>query len=132
MPAPQVKQWESEGRYLKTVLFQHKVFCKEVGDSAAPPDRTLLLLHGYSRLIMRIWGSGINACALRSADTDAPSGGCPWPHVGWIGTRAAPPSFAAERLSPSARERVHRKDNLKLHSEVQTQLRSRSNAQFQS
>jgi len=47
MLAPQVKQWESEGRYLKTVLFQHKVFCKDVGDPAAPPDRTLLLLHGF-------------------------------------------------------------------------------------
>ncbi len=45
--APQLKQWESEGRYLKTVLFQHKVFCKDVGNPAAPPDRTLLLLHGF-------------------------------------------------------------------------------------
>ena len=47
MLAPQLKQWESEGRYLKTVLFQHKVFCKDVGNPAAPPDRTLLLLHGF-------------------------------------------------------------------------------------
>jgi len=47
MLAPQLKQWESEGQYLKTVLFQHKVFCKDVGNPAAPPDRTLLLLHGF-------------------------------------------------------------------------------------
>jgi pimeloyl-ACP methyl ester carboxylesterase len=47
MLAPQMKQWASEGRYLKTVLFQHKVFCKDVGNPAALPDRTLLLLHGY-------------------------------------------------------------------------------------
>ena len=47
MLAPQMKQWESEGRYLKTVLFQHKVFCKDVGNPAASPDRTLLLLHGF-------------------------------------------------------------------------------------
>ena len=46
MLAPQLKQWESEGRYLTTVLFQHKVFCKDCGNPAAPPDRTLLLLHG--------------------------------------------------------------------------------------
>ena len=43
MLAPQLKQWESEGRYLTTVLFQHKVFCKDCGNPAAPPDRTLLL-----------------------------------------------------------------------------------------
>src|SRR5215468_3658893 len=47
MLAPQLKQWESEGRYLPTVLFQHKVFCKDCGNPAAPPDRTLLLLHGF-------------------------------------------------------------------------------------
>ena len=47
MLAPQLKQWESEGRYLKTVLFQHKVFCNDFGNPAAPPDRTLLLLHGF-------------------------------------------------------------------------------------
>ena len=47
MVAPQLKQWESEGRYLTTVLFQHKVFCKDCGNPAAPPDRTLLLLHGF-------------------------------------------------------------------------------------
>ena len=47
MLAPQLKQWEAEGRYLTTVLFQHKVFCKDVGNPAAPPDRTLLLLHGF-------------------------------------------------------------------------------------
>jgi pimeloyl-ACP methyl ester carboxylesterase len=47
MPAPQVKQWESDGRYLKTVLFEHKVFYKDVGNSAASPERTLLLLHGF-------------------------------------------------------------------------------------
>ena len=47
MLAPQLKQWESEGRYLTTVLFQHKVFCKDCGNPAAPPDRTLLLLHGF-------------------------------------------------------------------------------------
>src|SRR5690242_4763365 len=47
MLAPQLKQWESEGRYLKTVLFQHTVFCKDVGDPAARPDRTLILLHGF-------------------------------------------------------------------------------------
>jgi hypothetical protein len=47
MLAPQLKQWESEGRYLKTVLFQHKVFCKDARDPAAPPERTLLLLHGF-------------------------------------------------------------------------------------
>ena len=34
-------------RYLTTVLFQHKVFCKDCGNPAAPPDRTLLLLHGF-------------------------------------------------------------------------------------
>src|SRR5262249_38640297 len=47
MLAPQLKQWESEGRYLTTVLFQHKVFCKDCGNPTAPPDRTLLLLHGF-------------------------------------------------------------------------------------
>jgi pimeloyl-ACP methyl ester carboxylesterase len=47
MLAPQMRQWEADGRYVKTVLFQHKVFCKDVGNPAAPPDRTLLLLHGF-------------------------------------------------------------------------------------
>jgi len=47
MLTPQLKQWEVEGRYLTTVLFQHKVFCKDSGNPAAPPDRTLLLLHGF-------------------------------------------------------------------------------------
>jgi pimeloyl-ACP methyl ester carboxylesterase len=47
MLAPQMKQWESEGRYLTTVLFQHKVFCKDVGSPAAPRERTLLVLHGF-------------------------------------------------------------------------------------
>src|SRR6516162_5179070 len=47
MLAPQLKQSELDGQYLKTVLFQHKVFCKDVGNPAAAPDRTLLLLHGF-------------------------------------------------------------------------------------
>ena len=47
MLGPQLREWESDGRYLKTVLFQHKVFCKDLGNPAAPPCRTLLLLHGF-------------------------------------------------------------------------------------
>ena len=47
MLAPQLRQWESEGRYLQSVLFGHKVFCKEIGNPAAAPEKTLLLLHGF-------------------------------------------------------------------------------------
>ncbi len=47
MLAPQLRQWESEGRYLSSVLFGHRVFCKELGNPAAAPDKTLLLLHGF-------------------------------------------------------------------------------------
>jgi pimeloyl-ACP methyl ester carboxylesterase len=47
MLTPELKQWETEGQYLRTVLFQNKVFCKQVGDPAAAPEKTLLLLHGF-------------------------------------------------------------------------------------
>ncbi len=47
MLSAELKQWESDGRYLPTVLFQHRIFCKQLGDAAATPDNTLLLLHGF-------------------------------------------------------------------------------------
>lgn len=47
MLAPELKQWESEGRYLQTALFGHKIFVKEIGNPAAAPDKTLLLIHGF-------------------------------------------------------------------------------------
>jgi pimeloyl-ACP methyl ester carboxylesterase len=47
MRLPQLARWESEGRYVNSTLFGHKVFCKDVGQPAAAPERTLLLLHGF-------------------------------------------------------------------------------------
>ena len=43
----ELQRWEAEGRYLQSVLFGHRVFCKDLGDPKAGPDRTLLLLHGF-------------------------------------------------------------------------------------
>lgn len=47
MLSPQLQQWESEGQYLQSVLFCHRVFCRSVGNPRAAPDRTLLLVHGF-------------------------------------------------------------------------------------
>lgn len=47
MLAPELKQWEAAGRYVPTDLFQHQIFCREIGNPAAAPDKTLLLLHGF-------------------------------------------------------------------------------------
>ena len=77
MLAPQMKQWESEGRYLKTVLFQHKVFCKDIGNPAASPDRTLLLLHGFPdpRSPSTKWSTGSRKFLIASCCSTSPATG---------------------------------------------------------
>ncbi|RRJ83957.1 alpha/beta fold hydrolase [Aestuariirhabdus litorea] len=45
--SPELQAWADAGRYLYTPIGQHRVFFKQLGDPEAPPDRTLLLLHGF-------------------------------------------------------------------------------------
>ncbi len=40
-------QWESSGEYITYGPFQHKVFVKQIGNTNATVDKTLLLLHGF-------------------------------------------------------------------------------------
>ncbi len=44
---PELAQWAADGEYLRTDLFGHRVFCKQIGDPRAAPEKTLLLLHGF-------------------------------------------------------------------------------------
>lgn len=43
----ELKAWESGGSYVELPPFGHRLFCMDVGDAAASPDDTLLLLHGF-------------------------------------------------------------------------------------
>lgn len=47
MLMPELEQWQSKGQYLRTILFQHQVFCRQLGKPEAAPENTLLLLHGF-------------------------------------------------------------------------------------
>ena len=42
-----LQQWETKGAYIKTGLFGHKVFVKQMGEAKATSEETLLLLHGF-------------------------------------------------------------------------------------
>src|SRR5262249_9427593 len=76
------------------------ICCAARSSTAQPCDRSL---NTFIRLGL---GAVLRASVRRHRRTLR---GCLWPYVGWIGARAAAPSFAAERLSPSARERVPNK-----------------------
>ena len=43
----QIKSWKSSGHYIPYGPFNHQLFVKEIGDSNAVVDRTLLLIHGF-------------------------------------------------------------------------------------
>jgi pimeloyl-ACP methyl ester carboxylesterase len=47
VPDAALQQWDTQGEYVATTRSGHKVFCKQVGDPAAAPENTLLLLHGF-------------------------------------------------------------------------------------
>lgn len=47
MLLPALADWQSKGRYFPSVLAGHQVFYRDLGDPAAAPERTLLLLHGF-------------------------------------------------------------------------------------
>lgn len=47
MPSAELERWESQGAYLTTPRFGHRVFSRQIGDPAAAPHKTLLLLHGF-------------------------------------------------------------------------------------
>lgn len=47
MLQPALQQWEQEGAYYETTLFQHKVFYKQYGNPNAASSKTLLLIHGF-------------------------------------------------------------------------------------
>jgi pimeloyl-ACP methyl ester carboxylesterase len=42
-----LKSWEESGELIKHGSFEHQVFIKDIGDSAANSNETLLLLHGF-------------------------------------------------------------------------------------
>ena len=47
MVSKKLKEWEASGRYIRVKPLQIQVFVKQLGDPTAPPDKTLLLLHGF-------------------------------------------------------------------------------------
>jgi pimeloyl-ACP methyl ester carboxylesterase len=47
MMSPQLTAWESNGEYITYGPSHHKIFVKQVGDSKATSEKTLLLLHGF-------------------------------------------------------------------------------------
>lgn len=46
MLSPELQAWHDAGEFVRTAL-GHRVFCRQLGDPQAAPDRTLLLLHGF-------------------------------------------------------------------------------------
>lgn len=42
-----LSRWKDNGQHIETPLFQHKIFTVDLGDSAAPAEKTLLLIHGF-------------------------------------------------------------------------------------
>lgn len=44
---PELEQWRAAGAYFSTPLSGYRVFFRQIGDVGAPPDETLLLLHGF-------------------------------------------------------------------------------------
>lgn len=45
--SPQLNQWKSSGEYIPYGPFRHQLFVKQVGNSNATTDKTLLLIHGF-------------------------------------------------------------------------------------
>lgn len=45
--SPELEKWKEQGSFLSFGPFGHQVFYIEIGDSQAPIDKTLLLLHGF-------------------------------------------------------------------------------------
>lgn len=43
----ELKSWKASGEYIEYGPLRHKIFVKQIGDSKATSDRTLLLLHGF-------------------------------------------------------------------------------------
>ncbi|MEO1655553.1 MAG: hypothetical protein AAFU64_18570, partial [Bacteroidota bacterium] len=45
--SPEIEAWQEEGEFISFGPFAHQVFVKELGNSQAPPEKTLLLVHGF-------------------------------------------------------------------------------------
>ena len=45
--SPQLSEWKSSGEFITYGPFGHKIFVKQLGESSASADKTLLLLHGF-------------------------------------------------------------------------------------
>ncbi len=45
--SPQLSEWQASGSYISYGPFNHQVFVKQIGDTNATPDKTLLLIHGF-------------------------------------------------------------------------------------
>jgi len=45
--SPQLTSWSAKGAFISYGPLNHQVFVKQIGDSTASTDRTLLLLHGF-------------------------------------------------------------------------------------
>ncbi|MEP0264298.1 alpha/beta hydrolase [Dokdonia sp.] len=47
MISSQLTTWEATGEYIPYGPFQHTLFVKQIGDSQATSDKTILLIHGF-------------------------------------------------------------------------------------
>jgi pimeloyl-ACP methyl ester carboxylesterase len=45
--SPQLTNWKSEGEFITYGPFKHRLFVKQLGNSKAPSQKTLLLIHGF-------------------------------------------------------------------------------------
>ncbi len=45
--SPQLLDWKSRGHFIEYGTFKHRIFVRQIGDVSAPPQKTLLLLHGF-------------------------------------------------------------------------------------
>ncbi len=45
--SPQLTNWKASGEYISYGPFKHQLFVKQLGDTNATPDKTLLLIHGF-------------------------------------------------------------------------------------
>lgn len=45
--SPQLAAWEKSGEYISYGPFQHQLFVKQLGNSTASAEKTLLLIHGF-------------------------------------------------------------------------------------
>lgn len=45
--SPELTDWKSEGEFVSYGPFGHQIFVKQIGNANAPPDKTLLLIHGF-------------------------------------------------------------------------------------